>query len=117
MVQANHDAGRKMGWLDSDDKPTLTHPIVADAARALLEQDHRTRSGIVAEALSHLAQYHDPIVAAATETSDFAPLDLVDSDSKAISLYLTIAPAELVRLRSLIRITLNQFCQALTRLP
>ncbi len=117
MVQANHDAGRKMGWLDSNGQPTLTHPIIADAARALLEQDHRTRSGIVAEALSHLALYHDPIVAAATETSDFAPLDLVDSDPKAspISLYLTIAPAELVRLRSLIRITLNQFCQALTR--
>ena len=28
---------------------------------------------------------------------------------------MTVAPAELVRLRSLIRITLNQFCQALTR--
>jgi type IV secretion system protein VirD4 len=115
MVKANHDGGRKMGWQDSAGKATLTHPIVADAARALLEQDHRTRSGIVAQAQSHLALYHDPIVAATTETSDFAPLDVVDPEAAAVSLYLTIAPAELVRLRSLIRITLNQFCQALTR--
>ena len=56
----------------------LAHPVVADAARALLEQDPRTRSGIVATAQSHLALYHEPLVAAATETSDFTPSDLVD---------------------------------------
>jgi type IV secretion system protein VirD4 len=114
MVAANHDLGRKMGWTNAAGEPTTAHPIVADAARALLEQDHRTRSGIVAQAQSYLALYHDPIVAAATTTSDFTPLDLVSSD-RPVSLYLTVAPAELVRLRSLIRITLNQFCQALTR--
>jgi type IV secretion system protein VirD4 len=115
MTKANHACGRKLDWRDDAGNPTSTHPIVADAARALLEQDPRTRSGIVATALSYLSLYHDPVVAAATETSDFTPLDLVDRNAPAVSLYLTVAPAELVRLRSLIRITLNQFCQALTR--
>jgi type IV secretion system protein VirD4 len=120
MLQANHALGRvvdgvALKWQTTDGKDTLTHPIVADAARALLGQDPRTRSGIVATAQSHLALYHDPLVASATETSDFTPFDLVNPKIPPTSLYLTVAPAELVRLRSLIRITLNQFCQALTR--
>jgi type IV secretion system protein VirD4 len=120
MVGANHALGRligeeKLAWLDDEKKRTSTHPVVADAARALLEQDPRTRSGIVATAQSHLALYHDPLVAAATATSDFTPSDLVNPKGDPVSLYLTVAPAELVRLRSLIRIQLNQFCQALTR--
>ncbi len=120
MLGADHALGRsvngeKLHWLDDEKNRTLTHPVVADAARALLEQDPRTRSSIVATAQSHLALYHDPLVAAATETSDFTPSDLVDPTGDPVSLYLTVAPAELVRLRSLIRIQLNQFCQALTR--
>jgi type IV secretion system protein VirD4 len=120
MLKAHHALGRvvdgqELRWTTSAGKLTSTHPVVADAARALLEQDPRTRSGIVATAQSHLALYHDPIIAAATETSHFTPADLVDPKMAATSLYLTVAPAELVRLRSLIRITLNQFCQALTR--
>ncbi len=120
MLGANHALkrevdGKRLKWATAGGKDTFTHPVVADAARALLEQDPRTRSGIVATAQSHLALYHDPIIAAATKTSDFTPFDLVDSSVAPTSLYLTIAPAELVRLRSLIRITLNQFCQALTR--
>jgi type IV secretory pathway protease TraF len=84
-----------------------------DLGPAGIALDPRTSSGIVATAQAHLSLFRDPVLAANTARSDFAPLDLVALD-RPISLYLTLAPADLQRLRGPIRLILNQLCRALT---
>jgi type IV secretion system protein VirD4 len=114
LLAARHDPGLELGWRDPHTGlVTETHPAVAAAARSLLDMDPRTASGIVATAQSHLALFRDPVLAANTSRSDFEPLDLVAGE-RPVSLYLTIAPADLDRLRGPIRLLLNQLCRALT---
>ncbi|MDP9119958.1 MAG: type IV secretory system conjugative DNA transfer family protein [Acidobacteriota bacterium] len=112
MLVAEHDPNLKRGWVDPMGHPTPTHPVVAATARALLDMDPRTSSGVVATAQSHLHVFRDPILAANTSVSDFEPLDLVLGEP--VSLYLTISPGELDRLRGPLRLLLNQFCRRLT---
>jgi type IV secretion system protein VirD4 len=114
LLTACHDPGLELGWRDPHTGlRTETHPAVAAAARSLLDMDPRTASGIVATAQSHLALFRDPVLAANTSRSDFEPLDLVAGELP-VSLYLTLAPADLDRLRGPIRLLLNQLCRALT---
>jgi len=114
MLMTQHDPQGEFQWTDPITRAaTKTHPVVASGARAALDMEERTRSGVVATALTYLSLFTDPIVAANTATSDFTAEDLVRHE-KPVSLYLTIAPAELPRLRPLVRIVLNQICQRLT---
>jgi type IV secretion system protein VirD4 len=114
MLMTQHDPKGEFQWTDPITRAaTKTHPVVASGARAALDMEERTRSGVVATTLTYLSLFTDPIVAANTATSDFTAEDLVRHE-KPVSLYLTIAPAELPRLRPLVRIVLNQICQRLT---
>ena len=114
MLMTQHDPKGEFQWTDPIARAaTKTHPVVASGARAALDMEVRTRSGVVATALTYLSLFTDPIVAVNTATSDFTAEDLVRHE-KPVSLYLTIAPAELPRLRPLVRIVLNQICQRLT---
>jgi type IV secretion system protein VirD4 len=114
LLAADHDRGDQRGWLDPHTgTPIHTHPAVAAAARALLDMDPRTASGIVATAQAHLGLFRDPILAANLARADFFPLDLVAGETP-VSLYLTLAPADLDRLRGPVRLILNQLCRALT---
>lgn len=115
MRATQHDPGLTLGWTDPrTGEPTATHPTVAAVAANLLNLDWRTTSGILATALSHLELFRDPIVARNTETSDFTAEDLINPERSPVSLFLTIPPSELVRLRGLIRIVLNQLAARLT---
>jgi type IV secretion system protein VirD4 len=114
MLKTQHDPGLAFRWIDPHSgAPTPTHPVVAAGARAALDMEERTRAGVIATTLTYLSLFTDPIVAENTSTSDFTAEDLQHYD-RPVSLYLTIAPAELTRLRGLIRIVLNQICQRLT---
>jgi type IV secretory pathway TraG/TraD family ATPase VirD4 len=114
LLTAPHDPTHRQGWRRPGGAPvTATHPLVAATARNLLDLDPRTMSGIVATAQAHLSLFRDPVLAANTAASDFEPLDLVTGD-QPLDLYLTLAPADLNRLRGPIRIVLNQLCRALT---
>ena len=114
LLLTHHDPNLDLGWKDPHTgESTYTHPVVAAGARSLLDMDPRTSSNIVATAQAKLALFREPILAANTARSDFAPLDLVTAD-RPLSLYLTLAPADLQRLRVPIRIFLNQLCRALT---
>ncbi len=90
-----------------------THPVVAAAAREMLNKSDNERSGVLSTAMSFLSLYRDPIVAANTADSDFRIVDLMQSD-KPLSLYLVIPPSDTNRLRPLIRLMLNQICRRLT---
>lgn len=114
LLSTRHDPGLDRGWIDPHrGRATYTHPVVAAAARSLLDMDPRTSSGIVATAQAHLSLFRDPVLAANTARCDFRPLDLVAGE-RPVSLYLTLAPADLDRLRGPIRLVLNQLCRALT---
>src|SRR6202035_3455193 len=115
MRTALHDPAEKRGWVDRlTDKRTATHPTVASAASRLLGMDFRTATGVQATAQSKLVLFEDPVVCANTTASDFKGRDLISS-ALPVSVYLTVAPSDLDRMRPLLRIVLNQITRQLTR--
>lgn len=89
------------------------HPVVASAARELLNKSENERSGVLSTAMSFLGLYRDPTVAAVTETSDWRIADLVEGDAP-ISLYLVVPPSDISRTKPLVRLVLNQIGRRLT---
>ena len=114
LLSTEHAPPGHPGWLDPVTGESLrTHPIVAAAARALMDKSPNERSGVLSTALSFLDLYRDPILAQNTAVSDFALEDLV-SHERPVSLYLTVPPSDLSRTRPLVRLLLNQACRRLT---
>jgi type IV secretion system protein VirD4 len=115
MRTARHDDGERRGWRDRETgKRSATHPAVANAASRLLGMDFRTASGVQATAQSKLVLFEDPLVCRNTAASDFRGEDLI-AGPQAVSVYLTVAPSDLDRMRPLLRIVLNQVSRQLTR--
>ena len=67
-----------------------------------------------ATAQSKLVLFEDPLICANTSGSDFRGEDLIGGDHP-VSVYLTVAPSDLDRMRPLLRIVLNQITRQLTR--
>ncbi|WP_126424265.1 conjugal transfer protein TraG [Asticcacaulis excentricus] len=89
------------------------HPVVASAARELLNKSENERSGVLSTAMSFLGLYRDPVVAAVTGRSDWRIADLVDPQTPT-SLYLVVPPSDISRTKPLIRLILNQIGRRLT---
>ena len=94
-------------------KNGLPHPVVAAGARQLLDMAEAERSGVVSTALGYLVLYRDPVLARATEVSDFSIEDII-TGARPVSLYLVIPPEEISRLKALLRLVLNQILKRLT---
>jgi type IV secretion system protein VirD4 len=90
-----------------------THPVVAQAARELLNKSENERSGVLSTAMSFLGLYRDPTVADVTSQCDWRIADLIDGD-KPISLYLVVPPSDISRTKPLVRLILNQIGRRLT---
>jgi type IV secretion system protein VirD4 len=103
MLEANH--------LGSRERP-LTHPVVAESARELLNKSENEKSSVVSTAISFLGLYRDPVVQRATSGSNWQIDDLVRGDRPA-SLYLIVPPSDLSRTKPLIRLILNQIARRL----
>jgi type IV secretion system protein VirD4 len=104
MMTTNH--------LGSADLPAV-HPVVASAARELLNKSENERSGVLSTAMSFLGLYRDPTIAAVTAASDWRIVDLVEGDHP-VSLYLVVPPSDISRTKPLIRLVLNQIGRRLT---
>ncbi len=89
------------------------HPVVASAARELLNKSDNERSGVLSTAMSFLGLYRDPVVAQVTRRCDWRIADLVEGDGPA-SLYLVVPPSDISRTKPLIRLVLNQIGRRLT---
>jgi type IV secretion system protein VirD4 len=89
------------------------HPVVASAARELLNKSDNERSGVLSTAMSFLGLYRDPIVAAVTSRCDWSIADLVRAGRPA-TLYLVVPPSDISRTRPLVRLILNQIGRRLT---
>jgi len=89
------------------------HPVVASAARELLNKSENERSGVLSTAMSFLGLYRDPTVAAVTSACDWRIADLVEA-ARPVSLYLVIPPSDISRTKPLVRLILNQIGRRLT---
>jgi type IV secretion system protein VirD4 len=89
------------------------HPVVASAARELLNKSDNERSGVLSTAMSFLGLYRDPIVAQVTRRCDWRIGDLVEDDRPA-TLFLVVPPSDISRTKPLIRLILNQIGRRLT---
>jgi type IV secretion system protein VirD4 len=90
-----------------------THPVVASAARELLNKSENERSGVLSTAMSFLGLYRDPVVAKVTSRCDWRIGDLVDS-KRPVTLYLVVPPSDISRTKPLVRLVLNQIGRRLT---
>lgn len=90
-----------------------THPVVAEAARELLNKSENERSGVLSTAMSFLGLYRDPTIAETTSTCEWRIADLKDG-KHPVSLYLVIPPSDISRTKPLIRLILNQTGRRLT---
>ena len=104
MMTTNH--------LGSDEHPRV-HPVVASAAREVLNKSENERSGVLSTAMSFLGLYRDPTVAAVTSGCDWRIADLVGG-AAPISLYLVVPPSDISRTKPLVRLILNQIGRRLT---
>ncbi|WP_299790748.1 conjugal transfer protein TraG [uncultured Marivita sp.] len=89
------------------------HPVVAQAARELLNKSENERSGVLSTAMSFLSLYRDPVIAAVTQRCDWRINDLV-SDARPLTLYLVVPPSDISRTKPLVRLILNQIGRRLT---
>ena len=95
------------------EKAPLVHPVVASAAREVLNKSENERSGVLSTAMSFLGLYRDPTVAQATSGCDWRIADLVDA-ARPVSLFLVIPPSDISRTKPLVRLILNQIGRCLT---
>src|SRR3546814_228205 len=89
------------------------HPVVASAAREVLNKSENERSGVLSTAMSFLGLYRDPTVATVTERCDWRIADLI-SAQHPVSLYLVVPPSDISRTKPLVRLLLNQIGRRLT---
>ena len=104
MMSTNH--------LGDKEHPRV-HPVVASAARELLNKSDNERSGVLSTAMSFLGLYRDPTVAEVTSRCDWRIADLMEA-KQPLSLYLVIPPSDISRTKPLVRLVLNQIGRRLT---
>jgi type IV secretion system protein VirD4 len=104
MMTTNH--------LGTSEAPRV-HPVVASAAREVLNKSANERSGVLSTAMSFLGLYRDPVVAKVTSRSDWRIADLVETNAP-VSLYLVVPPSDISRTKPLVRLVLNQIGRRLT---
>lgn len=89
------------------------HPVIASAARELLNKSDNERSGVLSTAMSFLGLYRDPVIAGVTRQCDWHIADLVAAEAP-VTLYLVVPPSDISRTKPLIRLILNQIGRRLT---
>jgi len=82
------------------------HIFIASSAREMLNKAENEASGVVSTALTNLALYRDPVVALNTAACDFRIHDLMHHD-RPVNLYLVISPADIDRMRPLLRLMVD----------
>lgn len=89
------------------------HPVIASAARELLNKSENERSGVLSTAMSFLGLYRDPVVAQVTRRCNWRINDMVNGNLPT-TLYLVVPPSDINRTKPLIRLILNQIGRRLT---
>jgi hypothetical protein len=88
------------------------HPVVAAAARDMVDRPDEEAGSVLSTVKSYLALYRDPVVATNVGTSTFRVRDLMHADSP-VSLYIVTQPNDKARLRPLVRVLINMIVRLL----
>jgi type IV secretion system protein VirD4 len=88
------------------------HPVVASAARDMLDRSEEEAGSVLSTAKSYLSLYRDPVVERNTARSDFRIRDLMHHESP-VSLYIVTRPTDQARLRPLVRVLLDRIVRGL----
>jgi len=91
----------------------VVHPVVASAAREVLNKSENERSGVLSTAMSFLGLYRDPTVALVTSDCDWRIDDFL-CGARPLSLFLVVPPSDISRTKPLVRLVLNQIGRRLT---
>ncbi|SDQ36831.1 type IV secretory system conjugative DNA transfer family protein [Pseudovibrio sp. Tun.PSC04-5.I4] len=86
---------------------------VRRGASRMRKRSTNERSGVSSTATAQLAIFADPIIARNTSACDFTIDDLMNADQPT-NIYMVLSPAEIGRMKALIRIILNQMLTRLT---
>jgi type IV secretion system protein VirD4 len=115
MLETNHvEVMTKIfGQNVAPENAQAMHTFIAAAAREMLNKADSELSGVVSTAVANIALYRDPVVARNTSASDFRISDLMNHEAP-VSLYLVISPADMDRLRPLLRLIINVILRRLT---
>ncbi|MBK1718077.1 type IV secretory system conjugative DNA transfer family protein [Thiocystis violacea] len=89
-----------------------SHPLVAAAARDMMDRPEEEAGSVLSTAKSYLALYRDPVVARSVSRSDFRVRDLMQRDDP-VSLYIVTTPTDKTRLRPLVRVLLSMALRVL----
>ena len=106
MLETEHAALVKECFQSGATGGEHIHLFIAGSAREMLNKAANESSGVVSTALVNLALYRDPVVAMNTAHSDFRVHDIMNHEMP-VDLYLVMSPADIDRLRPLIRLILN----------
>lgn len=89
------------------------HVFAASSASGMLAKADKEMAGVVSTATANLALYRDPVVARNISQCDFRIRDLMNNEAP-VNLYLVISPADIDRMRPLLRIFMTQLLARLT---
>ena len=108
MVKTDHAALLRGIFPDATDQEygARAHTFIASSAREMLNKAENEASGVISTALVNLSLYRDPVVALNTSRCDFRIHDLMNHDTP-VNLYLVISPADIDRLRPLLRLMVD----------
>jgi type IV secretion system protein VirD4 len=98
---------------DAAGRPSHPHPGVVSAVRDVLNKSGDDKSSVVSTVMGYLGLYRDPLLANATQVSDFSIDNLVNAQ-RPKSLYMVIPAGDIDRLRPVIRLMVNLICRRLT---
>lgn len=90
------------------------HSFIRSSATEMENKGEQEVKGVVSSALVNLALYRDPIITQNTSVSDFRLNDLMNHDSP-VDLYLVVSPAEIDRLKPLIRLMADMIIRHICR--
>ena len=104
MLHTNH--------VGTDDHPK-PHPEVVASAQVVRNKSPNELSGVLSTAVRFVTLYRDPLIANATNQSDWR-IDDIGDPKTPLSLYLVVPPSDISRTRPLMRLILNQILRRLT---
>lgn len=90
------------------------HNFIMTSATEMQNKGEQEVKGVVSSALVNLALYRDPIINKNTQISDFRLNDLMNYDCP-VDLYLVVSPAEIDRVKPLIRLMVDMIIRHICR--
>jgi type IV secretion system protein VirD4 len=106
MLTCEHDPAYRYGWVNERNQLSKTHPIVAAAARAMINRPPTEQGSAMSSAMRYTKLYKDDILAENTSCSDFS-IDDIMQNPKGVSLFLINTPEDMIRVRGHMRMVVN----------